>query len=67
MAENYICKEHSGIVARVQEVERQNSLQWEEINTMKRYVVATLTSSIIAGIGVVVMLIIQFVKMSGGT
>jgi len=63
MAENNICKDHSGCISDISHLQSSDSLQWREINSMKKWLIATLTSSIFSLIGIVVMLLL---KVNGG-
>jgi len=51
------CKAHSGINQRVKQVEKDTDSQWKEINSMKKWLIGILTSSILTLIGTIVMLV----------
>ena len=62
MAENNSCKDcraHSGTIADIGHLQDSDTLQWKEINNMKKWLIATLTSSIFSLIGIVVMLLMK--------
>jgi len=60
MSDNQSCKEcraHSGIYREIKHIEKANEDQRKEINTMKKWLIGILTSSILTLIGTVVMLV----------
>lgn len=62
-SDNNLCKQHSGFKARIENCERDNEIQWKEINSMKKWLIATLTSSIFSLLGIIAMLL----KLKGGS
>ena len=68
------CKEHSGICVNIKTLKDECHNLWEKANenreaisTMKNWLIATLTSSILSLLGVLIILLIQLAKASGGT
>lgn len=53
------CRAHSGVCADINHLEDSDEKQWKEINAMKGWLIATLTSSVFTLIGIVVMLFIK--------
>jgi len=52
MTTNNICKEHSGCMARLDKIEQDDKSQWKEIGTMRKWLIATLTSSVFSLLGI---------------
>jgi len=61
MTINNICKEHSGCMARLDNIEKDDVAQWKEINTMKKWLLATLTTSVFSLLGIIVLLISKLI------
>ena len=57
-----LCKEHSGIVERLNNVEGTNESQWKEINSMKNRSMITLTAVVMTLLGVCINLIVLLVR-----
>lgn len=56
------CKAHGAFRVRIEHVEATCKEQWEEINGMKKFMMATLASSVISLLGIVLLLIIQLAR-----
>jgi len=59
------CRAHSGIVHDISHLQKDTVNQQKEINDMKRWLLATLTSSIFSLVGVLVLLAIAYAKTLG--
>jgi len=57
MPSNNICKAHSGFEARIENCEKDNETQWKEINSMKKWLIGTLTSSVLTLLGIIIVLL----------
>jgi hypothetical protein len=53
------CKAHGRLDQRVKHIEEDNKIQWVEINNMKKWLIGTLTSSILSLMGVIIILLIS--------
>ncbi len=52
-----ICREHSGVCGNIYHLTISDKEQWVEINAMKKWLIATLTSSVFTLLGIIVMLL----------
>ena len=51
------CKAHSAVKVRVDHLENSDAKQWRDIDSMKNYLIATLTSSVLSLIAIVGMVL----------
>ncbi len=68
MTNNIVCKDclaHSGIKARLDHVEADTDSQWTEINSMKKWLIGTLTASVLSLVGILATLIITIFRSIG--
>ena len=68
-----ICKEHSGFKSDIAHVVKETEEQWTKINEnrkaisiMKNWLIATLTSSLLSLLGVLIILLIHLARSGGG-
>jgi len=59
------CRAHSGIKVDIENLKKVNECQWTEINEMKKWLIGTLTSSLISLLGIVVLLLINLFRVTG--
>jgi hypothetical protein len=66
------CREHSGVCVNIANLKQETIDLWEKVNenrrtisTMKNWLIATLTSSVLSLIGVLIILLIQLAKATG--
>ena len=57
------CKAHSGVGRDILHLQKETDAQQREINDMKKWLIGTLTTSILSLIGILVMLVIAYAKM----
>ena len=57
MNETGVCKEHSGLLARIRALEGNVSELWTKWNGMQKMLVGTLVSALLSFVGVIVLLI----------
>lgn len=57
-----ICHEHTGCVARIEELEKQKDFQWEEINGMKKLAFILLGTLLLNSVGVIATLAVLLVE-----
>jgi len=62
MNEIVCCKYHSGIKARLEEVEDQTGKQWTVLDTLRSKATATLTGVILILLGLIANLVVQWPK-----
>ena len=68
MSENSSCKDcraHSGITRDIEHLEASDKNQWKEINGMKKWLIGTLTASVLSLVGIVVTLAITIGRAKG--
>ena len=68
MAENGSCKDcraHSGIAKDILHLQKESDSQQEEINSMKRWLIATLTTSILSLLGILTSIAIAYIRIVG--
>ena len=51
------CRAHSGVKNDITHLQDTNKEQWLEINSMKKWLIATLTSSVFTLIGIIVIIV----------
>ncbi len=49
-----VCKKHTGHVSDLKHLSESDTLQWVEINKLKTWLIATLTTSLLTLIGVII-------------
>ena len=59
---NNICKRHSGIEARMDNLEKTNTAQWKEINGMKKFIMGSLLLGFMTLLGIVTQLAITLAR-----
>ena len=59
------CKAHSGIGKDILHLQKETDAQQREINGMKRWLIGTLTTSILSLLGIIVMLATTWVRTAG--
>ena len=62
MNEENWCKHHTGIKARLEEVEDQTDKQWKILDTLRNKATATLTGVVLILLGLVANLIVMWPK-----
>jgi len=61
-SEHPFCLAHSGFYKELVHLKDSDKQQWTEINGMKKWLIATLTSSIISAAGIILILLINLSK-----
>jgi len=56
------CRAHSGIVHDISHLQKDTEDQQGEINGMKKWLIGTLTTSVLSLIGILAMLVIAYAK-----
>ena len=56
------CRACSGLKSNIKHLEESDKDQWLEINTMKKWLIGTLTTSFISMVGVLVLLLLKLAK-----
>ena len=59
------CREHTGIIKDIGHLQKESDAQQEEIDGMKRWLIATLTTSIISLLGIIATLAISWARTAG--
>ena len=60
--QNKICNEHMGHVSDIKHLTQSDLLQWVEINRLKAWLIATLTTSLFTLLGVIVNVVLLLPK-----
>jgi len=58
------CRAHSGIIKDILHLQETERDQQKEINDMKRWLIATLTTSVLSLVGILAMLAINYVRVA---
>ncbi len=59
------CKAHSGVNKDILHLQKETDAQQEEINSMKKWLIATLTTSILCLLGIITSLAIAYMRTVG--
>lgn len=57
MNETDVCKEHSGLLARIRALEGNVSELWAKWNGMQKMLIGTLVSALLSFVGVIILLV----------